>query len=77
MKKMSPFLIVVVSLLLISLAGYVLSWAIPIESFFGAQGGEMVQLAAGHVPTREDVEEEKEEARQVERDLVEMTGAPF
>lgn len=77
MKKMSPFLIVVVSLLLISLAGYVVSLAIPIESFFGAQGGEMVQLAAGHVPTREDVEEEKEEARQVERDLVEMTGAPF
>jgi hypothetical protein len=77
MKKMSPFLIVIVSLLLISLAGYVLTWAIPIESFFGAQGGEMVQLAAGHVPTRADLEDEKEEARQVEREMVEMTGAPF
>ncbi len=77
MKKMSPFLIVVISLLLISLAGYVLMWAIPIESFFGAQGGEMVQLAAGHVPTRADLEDQEEEAKQVERDLVEMTGAPF
>jgi hypothetical protein len=77
MKKMSPFLVVIVSLLLISLAGYVLSLAIPIESFFGAQGGEMVQLAAGHVPTRADLEDQEEEARQVQRDLVEMTGAPF
>jgi hypothetical protein len=37
----------------------------------------MVQLAAGHVPTRADLEAEKEEARQVEREMVEMTGAPF
>lgn len=77
MKKMSPFFIVMVSILLISLAGYILSLVIPIEAFFGAQGGEMVQLAAGHVPTSEDLEEQKEEAKQVEQDLVEMTGAHF
>ncbi len=42
--------------------------------FFGAQGGEMVQLAAGHVPTMEDVREQQEEAKQVQREIVNMTG---
>jgi hypothetical protein len=73
MKRMSPFLVVLTSLLLISLASLVLMWAIPIESFFGAQGGEMVQLAAGHVPTMEDVYEEEEEAKQVQREIRDMT----
>jgi len=41
---------------------------------FGAQGGEMVQLAAGHVPTAEDLREQEQEARQVQKEIVNMTG---
>lgn len=73
-KRMSPFVVVLLSLLLISVAGAFLTFTIRRE-FFGAQGGEMVQLAAGHVPTMEDVQEQEEEARQVRRDLMDMTGS--
>ena len=66
--------IVVVSFALILLAGFVLTIGLGVREKFGAQGGEMVQLAAGHVPTMEDVREAKEEQRQVMRELVNMTG---
>ncbi len=72
---MSPSTIVIVSLLLISLAGMILTAAMPqIREMFGAQGGEMVQLAAGHVPTAEDLREMQEEQRQVRKEIVNMTG---
>jgi hypothetical protein len=34
----------------------------------------MVQLAAGHVPTAEDLEEDEEEQKQVYKEIVNMTG---
>lgn len=70
----SPMVIVLVSMLLLSFAGYILTRIVPYESFFGAQGGEMVQLAAGRVPTAADVEDAREEQKQVYKEIVEMTG---
>jgi hypothetical protein len=52
----------------------VVSLVVPIEPFFGAQGGEMVQLASTRVPTMRDVQEEQEEAKQVQKEIVNMTG---
>lgn len=70
----SPMMIVIVSFLILSFAGYLLSLVVPYEAFFGAQGGEMVQLAAGHVPTAEDLEDEEEEQKQMYKEIVNMTG---
>ncbi len=72
--RISPMMVVLVSFLGLSLAGYILSRVVPYEAFFGAQGGEMVQLAAGHVPTAEDLEEDEEEQKQVYKEIVNMTG---
>ena len=72
--RLSPMVVVVLSFLGLSLAGYILSRVVPYEAFFGAQGGEMVQLAAGHVPTMADIEEDKEEQKQVYKEIVNMTG---
>jgi hypothetical protein len=73
-RKSSPIGVVLLSIFLIMVAGMILSMVIPVEAFFGAQGGEMVQLAAGHVPTMQDLEDQKEEAKQVQREIVNMTG---
>jgi hypothetical protein len=73
-SRQSPMVLVLVSILLLSFAGYILSRVVPYEAFFGAQGGEMVQLAAGHVPTAEDLEDEEEEQKQVYKEIVNMTG---
>jgi hypothetical protein len=77
-KKMSPMLTVLLSLVLLSVASVVLVAAfLPRikEMFYGAQGGEMVQLATSHVPTAEDVKMMQEEQEQVKRDLINMTGS--
>ncbi len=74
-KRMSAFVVVVLSLTLISVAGYVLAMFVPpLREMFGAQGGEMVQLATSHVPTMEDVDEMEEEREQVRKEIVDMTG---
>jgi hypothetical protein len=70
---MSPMTVVIVSSLCIFLGGILLRYVMPVEEF-GAQGGEMVQLAAGHVPTMEDVRAQAQEARQMKREIVNMTG---
>jgi hypothetical protein len=75
-KRMSAFATVLLSFALLYVAGAVIVFLVPqIKEMFGAQGGEMVQLAAGHVPTEEDVQEMEEERRQVRRDLIDMTGS--
>ena len=74
-KRMSAFIVVVLSFLLISFAGYVLALFVPpLREMFGEQGGAMVQLATSHVPTMEDVDEMEEEREQVRREIVDMTG---
>ena len=73
-KKSSAMAIVLLSFLLIAFAGVVIGLVVPVEAFFGAQGGEMVQLASSHVPTMRDLQEEQEEAKQVQREIVDMTG---
>jgi hypothetical protein len=73
-KKSSAMVIVLLSFFLIFVAGIVIGMVIPVEAFFGAQGGEMVQLASSHVPTVRDLQEEQEEAKQVQREIVDMTG---
>lgn len=70
-------LTVLLSLALISLASVFLITIVPEvkEMFYGAQGGEMVQLASSHVPTAEDVKAMQEEQEQVKRDLINLTGS--
>jgi hypothetical protein len=75
LQKMSAATTVLLSFMLISFVGFILSFIVPFrEAFFGAQGGEMVQLAAGHVPTMEDIQEQQEEAKQVQKEIINMTG---
>ena len=74
-KRLPAFIVVVLSLTLISLAGYVLAMFVPpLREMFGEQGGAMVQLATSHVPTMEDVDEMEEEREQVRKEIVDMTG---
>jgi hypothetical protein len=74
-SKSSAMVIVLVSFGLIFLAGFVLTLGLGSRyEAFGAQGGEMVQLAAGHVPTMEDVREDRAERRQILREIANMTG---
>ena len=75
-KKMSAMATVFLSIFLLSVVGLlVLPLVAPVEGF-GAQGGEMVQLAAGRVQTVGELEEEEEEENeQMRRDLIDMTGS--
>lgn len=75
MRRLSPFLTVLFAIVGLTLVGFLLApFAVPYEPF-GAQGGEMVQLATSHVPTEEDVLEWKREQEQIKRDLLDMTGS--
>jgi hypothetical protein len=73
MRK-SPATAVLLSFVLIAVAAFLVSKYVPLLEMFGAQGGEMVQLASSHVPTEEDVQELREEARQRRREIIDMTG---
>ena len=75
-KKMSAMATVFLSLFLLSVVGLlVLPFVAPKEAF-GAQGGEMVQLASSRVQTVGDVQREmEEENEQMRRDLIDMTGS--
>jgi len=76
MLKMSGMMTVFVCIGLLFLAGWILSFVIePVREFFGAQGGEMVQLATSHVPTEEDAQMWEEEKKQIKKDLIDMTGS--
>ena len=74
-KRLSAFFVVMLSLSLISFAGYLLALFIPpLRELFGTQGGMAVQLASSHVPTMEDVDEMEEEREQRRREIINMTG---
>lgn len=77
-RKLSPFLVVMLSFILMSLSGLLIApfLVIPVENF-GAQGGEMVQLATSHVPTAEDAADLEEEQKQIAREVYNMTGSPL
>ncbi len=76
MKRLSPFVTVVIAFAGLTLVGLILAPFAPlIEEAFGAQGGEMVQLAASRVPTAEDACAWRREQRQIQRDLISMTGS--
>ncbi len=61
-------------MLLLFVAGAVLSFVMPQFEPFGAQGGEMVQLAASRVPTVQDLRDAEEEQKQVRSEIINMTG---
>jgi hypothetical protein len=42
---------------------------------FGYSEGTMIQLATSHVPTMEDEEELLAQKRQIDHDLIDMTGS--
>lgn len=42
---------------------------------FGMSPGTLVQLSSSHVPTGEDVEEQRALNRQIRHDLIDMTGS--
>jgi hypothetical protein len=46
-----------------------------IKEAFGYSEGTMVQLATSHVPTMEDEEELLAQKRQIQHDLIDMTGS--
>lgn len=74
-KRMSAFIVVILSLTLITFAGYVLAMFVPpLREMFGAQGGEMVQLASTRVPTIGDLDEMEEEREQMRKEIIDMTG---
>jgi hypothetical protein len=54
MKRLTPFWVVMISIMLITVVGCLLAMVVPID-IFGAQGGEMVQLQTSYVPTIDDV----------------------
>ena len=73
---MSAFVVVVLSFVLISFAGYVLAMFVPpLIERYGTQGGMAVQLASTRVPTMEDVNEMEEEHEQMRKEIIDMTGS--
>jgi len=42
---------------------------------FGFSNGTLIQLASSHVPTAEDEEELRYMKRQIDHDLIDMTGS--
>jgi len=42
---------------------------------FGMSPGTLVQLSSSHVPTEEDVDEQRDLNRQIRHDLIDMTGS--
>jgi len=42
---------------------------------FGMSPGTLVQLSSSHVPTGEDVDEQRALNRQIRHDLIDMTGS--
>jgi hypothetical protein len=75
MKRLSAAMTVLVSLLLLSLASFILATFVPITEMFGAQGGEMVQLASSHVPTESDFIEYQAYQKDLKRQLRDLTGS--
>ncbi len=47
-----------------------------IKEAFGYSAGTMVQLSSSHVPTEEDADELIAERRQIQHDLIDLTGSP-
>lgn len=74
MAKLSPIATIFISLFLISFAGMLIAVVVPVRELFGAQGGEMVQLATSHVPDASDWAEMQEEAQQRKKEIIDMTG---
>lgn len=75
-KHMTAFMTVVASFLLLALAGYIIApyMKVQIEEFFGAQGGELVQLQMSKVPPMQAVQEINEDRKRAENEMISMTG---
>jgi len=68
---------VLAAYVLLAIAGWILlpyTSTLIEEHFFGAQGGEMVQLQTSHVLTDSDLNEMEEERKQVKKEIIDMTG---
>ena len=52
-----------------------LSWRSHVVEAFGFSDGTLIQLSTSHVPTEEDVEQLRQQKRQIDHDLVDMTGS--
>ena len=74
MKRLSPFITVVICLHLLIIAALLIMRFFPLEEMFGSQGGALVQLSAAPVPTGEDIDDWKAEQKQVQKDLLDMNG---
>jgi uncharacterized membrane protein len=74
MAKLSPIATIFISLFLISFAGMLIAVVVPVRELFGAQGGEMVQLATSHVPDASDWYAMQQEAQQRKKEIIDMTG---
>jgi hypothetical protein len=67
MKKAIPYLIF---LFVVVFLGFFFKCE---ESF--TSDGTLLQLATSHVPTAEDVQERRQERKQIHRDLLDLTGS--
>jgi hypothetical protein len=74
MNKLTPFWTVMISIILLIIVVNLIILIIPIEELFGTQGGTMVQLQTSHVPNINDINDLREEQKQIKKDLIEMTG---
>ena len=52
-----------------------LAWRSSVVEAFGFSDGTLIQLSTSHVPTMEDVEQLRQQKRQIDSDLIDMTGS--
>ena len=76
MKKTTVVILVTVFVVGLMLAQKLFEVTFLLESFGSTSPGTLVQLASSHVATAEDLEEWREEQRQIKRELIELTGSP-
>jgi hypothetical protein len=66
---------IIVGIVLFALFKLFLATKHRVMEAFGYSEGTMVQLSSSHVPTMEDEEELLAERRQIDHDLIDMTGS--
>ena len=67
---------IIVGIVLFALFKLFLATKHRVMEAFGYSEGTMVQLSSSHVPTMEDEEELLAERRQIQHDLIDLTGSP-
>jgi hypothetical protein len=67
---------IIVGIVLFALFKLFLATKHRVMEAFGYSAGTMVQLSTSHVPTEEDEDDLIAERRQIQHDLIDLTGSP-